>query len=65
MDTLPRDGDSASGFPPALKPAILPAQPGIVGPREASVNSVKLDRSHFASCTRKKKKCPPCGFPPL
>lgn len=62
MDTLSHDGDFASPFPPFLKPGILPAQPGIVGPREGPVNSVKLDSSHFASCTWQKKKCPPCGF---
>ncbi|TNN34392.1 NADH dehydrogenase [ubiquinone] iron-sulfur protein 4, mitochondrial [Liparis tanakae] len=30
MDTLSRDGDFASPFPPFLKPGILPAQPDLV-----------------------------------
>lgn len=48
--------------PPVFKLGILSAQPGIEGPRESPMNSVKLDSSHFASCTWQKKKCPPCGF---
>lgn len=60
MDTLSRDGDFASLVPLVHNPSIW--GPGIVGPREAPVNSVKLDSSHFTSCTWQKKKCPPCGF---
>lgn len=65
IDTLSRDTDSASGFPPPLlsPPFCCPAR--YCRAREGSVNSVKLDRSHFASCTRKKKKWPPCGCLPL
>ncbi|MEQ2187328.1 hypothetical protein GOODEAATRI_003590 [Goodea atripinnis] len=56
-ETLP-----ANPPPPFLTPGILSAQPGIVGPCEGPLNSVKLDSSHFASCTWQKKKCPPCVF---
>lgn len=46
-----------------LKLVFLSARPGIVGPTEGSVNSVKLDSSHFASCTQKKKSAHRVGFP--